>query len=173
VRFGVASVVALAVLVLLPLAAVWLAGRWRDPPRDRWALTAPAAQEELSAPGLAEFRIRRTHGIRDESRWAAVRRAVDRGEPAPPDLRPAAAEWARAQLAQLDAQLTHRVARSPLVWLLWLLALAAGVTVGALLVNGGFAAIYAGYSAVLAALNNPWRLTRRRTRTETALTANS
>lgn len=166
----VAAAVVAAVLVGLPLVAVWLAGRWRDPPRERWALTPRPEQEALSEPGLAEFRIRREQGLRDEARWSAVRRAVDRGEAASADLRPAARQWAETVLAGPELRrATGPVSRTywlaPALTLLWIAAMA-------VLVRPSTAVVLGVYWLGLLAYRNPWRLRARRTRAEAALTAN-
>lgn len=167
---GIGTVVAVGILVVLPLAAVWVAGRWRDPPRERWALTARPEQEALSAPGLAEYRIRRAYGLRDEARWTAVRRAVDRGEAAPPDLRPAARDWAEAVLAGPELrEATGRVRRTFWLWLALSLLVIVAVSV---FYDASLGVVYGLYLVVLVAIRNPWRLRARRARAEAALAAN-
>lgn len=166
----VATVVVAVVLIGLPLAAVWVAGRWRDPPRERWVLTPRPEQEALSEPGLAEFRIRREHGIRDETRWTAVRRAVDKGEAAPADLRPAAREWATAVLAGRELRPAAGGIRRFWLGLAWTLAVIAATAV---FLQPGTAVVYGLYLLGLLAFRNPWRLRARRTRAEAALAANA
>lgn len=166
----VATAVVTAVLLGLPLVAVWVAGRWRDPPRERWALSPRPEQEALSEPGLAEFRIRRGYGIRDEARWTAVRRAVDRGEAAPADLRPAAREWAEAVLAGPEL----RSATGPVRRTYWLAPAAAlaGIAGTAVFLRPSTAVLYGVYLLGTLAYRNPWRLRARRARAEAALAAN-
>jgi hypothetical protein len=167
VRFGFASAVALAVLVLLPLGAVWLAGRWRDPPRDRWALKPRKPPgEDLE---FAEYRLRREYGLRDEGRWTAVRRAVDRGEAAPPDLRPAVAAWAGVVLARRPSRLRFSVR----AWVGSVVLMAGYLTVVGLLLGAGRTVVFAIYAVVVVAIHNPWTARRRRTNAETALRVNS
>lgn len=167
----IGTVVAAGILLGLPLAAVWVAGQWRDPPRERWALTPRPEQEALSAPGLAEYRIRRGHGIRDEARWTAVRRAVDRGEAAPADLRPAAREWAEAVLAGPELRKADDPVRRT-YWLAPALALVA-IAGTAVFLRPSMAVVYGAYWLGALAYGNPWRLRARRARAEAALAANA
>ena len=71
--------VVVAILLVLPLGAVWWARRWRDPPPEKWGLSL-TGQPDL---GAVEFRVRKQYGLRDEKTWGQVRRAAIRGEAAP------------------------------------------------------------------------------------------
>jgi hypothetical protein len=165
VSTGVGVVVVVAILVLLPLGAMVLARRGRDPPRDRWGLERP---DPTADPGVAEFRIRRQYGLRDERRWEQVRRAVVRGDPAPDDLRPAARDYAEAMLAALDAQ------RRPPSWLPVTLAVVGLTVVGVMLVLRPWLGLtYLLYWAAFMLPHTGWVQRRQRGRYESALTANS
>lgn len=172
---GIGAIVAVAILVALPLAAVWLAGRWRDPPEERWALTPRPEQEALSEPGLAEFRIRREFGLRDEKRWSAVRRAVERGEAAPDGLGPAAHAWAESVLSRMDAGAGKQVSRrrARLTYAAAVAALVLGIAGSIVFLNRDIGIMYGIYALVVLVAQNPWRLRRQRTNAEAALTANS
>ena len=167
----VGVVVAVAILVLLPLAAVWAAGRWRDPPPERWG---PSERQLAQAAGdreLARHRRRLELGLAGDREWTAARRAVARGTAAPPELRAAVHVLATEQVARMDAYLA-RPRRS--VLLQWL-AFAAG-TVGSLVLWLGWdnpiGLIMVIYSAVVAALSSPWMVRRRRARAQAAVVAN-
>jgi Flp pilus assembly protein TadB len=172
---GVGVAVVAAILVVLPLGAVWLAGRWRDPPPERWGI--PPEQRELAASALdvAEFRIRRDLRIRDEPRWTAVRRAVARGEAAPDDLRPAALRYARATIEAIDAQAGHSMwgRRPPPRPVRVLLAVAGLTAIVFVLVNNPLAGVvYLLYLGGLLLFRSRWWLTRKRARAQAAMEAN-
>lgn len=167
---GVGVGVVVAILVLLPLAALLAARRWRDPPREKWAATVRPGVD----PGVAEFHIRKQYGLRDEKRWEQVRRAVVKGEAAPDDLRPAARQYAQAMLAALDAQPGPWGRRRPPRWVRILIPAGAVVVIAAALVlRPWFGLFYLLYWTALTAQHSPWLRRRQRRRYEAALTVNS
>ena len=161
----------LAILVLFPLGALWLAGRWRDPPPERWGAPEPRQQAAVALE-LAEYRIRREFGVRDEVLWKEIRRAVDKGEAAPPALRPAAHRYARAVADDIDAQLAGR--RRPPGWVVALGLVVAVAGLAYLAVhNPATVAIYLLYGTGLGLSRSRWMLSRRRQRAAAAAAANS
>ena len=168
---GTGVAVVLAILLVLPVAAVWLAGRWKDPPRSRWGASERDRRLAAGDLGLAELRIRRAYGLRDEDRWRAVHRAVRRGEAAPDDLRPAAVALARAVIDAVDSQPTHwtppAAARIPLLVL-------AVVAIGFLLVTRPeLGVVYLAYGLAAFLTRTRWSPAHRRVAAAAALHANS
>jgi hypothetical protein len=164
--FGAAFFAALAIMVLVPLGAVWAAGRWRDPPRARWGITKERREAAADTP---ERRIER--GLTDERKWTAVRRAVAKGTPAPEELRPAARELAGARIAELDAALAGGVRGLGLLAAGALVAVAAGVY---LAFHGLLVLLAWGIYWVVRTYGlTPYALRRRRVRAEAAVAANA
>jgi hypothetical protein len=169
---GVGFVVVTALLVLLPVVAVWVAGRWRDPPREKWG---PSDKDRRLADGdlgLAEFRIRREFGLRDESRWQSVDRAVRRGEAAPEeDLRAAAAALARAIITAVDSQPKQWAAPS---WArIPLLVLFVGWLGVILVFKTELGVVWLIYGLGFFLTRHRWSPALRRARAESALAANA
>lgn len=168
----VGVVVAVAILVLLPLAAVWAAGRWRDPPPERWGVSERQLAQAAGDPELARHRRRVELGLAGDREWTAARRAVAHGTAARPELRAAVRVLATEQIARIDSFLARPRRAVLLQWL----AFAAG-TVGSLVLwlawDNPTGLIVALYSVVMAALSSPWMVRRRRARAQAAVAANS
>jgi hypothetical protein len=161
-----------AILVALPLGAVVLAGRWRDPPRERWGI--PQAERDAAAdtPELAEYRIRREHGLRDERRCTQVVRAVARGERAPADLRAAVVALAEVRVGQLEGQVARATPRRVVAFYAVFVVLAAAVVV-AVVRGAGMALLYLVYLVGLGVTRNPHLLRRRLAAARAARAANA
>lgn len=167
---GLGVAIAAAILVLLPLGAVWASHHWRDPPPDKWGVD----RSEAFTPELAEYRVRMQFGLREEARWAAVRDAVTRGLAAPEDLRPAARAYATDLVAALDRVLQSRETRRFRIVRITCAILAVAVAVGAtILGQWKTAAVYGLYLGGLSVLHGPWPVRRRRDRAAAALAENT
>lgn len=164
--------VVLAILVLLPLGALWAAGRWRDPPRERWGVPEAQRAEAARSPEVLEVQLRRQHGIRDERRWAGVRRAAARGEAAPPGLRAATAEYAAARAEALERAAGRLTGRRLRLFVAANLALAVGGLLYAVLAGSVLGGFYALYGTGLLVLQHPALLRRRLARARAAVAAN-
>ncbi len=92
--------VALGILVLLPLAAVAVGPRWRDPPRERWGISPERLAAAGNTPELVAYRRRIELGVADPRKEAVVNRAIQTGTAAPRELRAATRELARAAAAE-------------------------------------------------------------------------
>src|SRR6185369_6444220 len=66
--------VALGILVLLPLAAVAVGRRWRDPPRERWGISPERLAAAGNTPELVAYRRRIELGVADPRKEAVVNR---------------------------------------------------------------------------------------------------
>lgn len=163
--------VVLAILVVLPLAAVWAAGRWRDPPRERWGPSERQLREAATDPLYRRHQLRKELGLLDDRRWDAARRGVARGIAVEPALRAAVRTLAERRIARIDAALAR-----PRQWLALGVAPVAALAVGILLLrwqDNPVGLVYSLVFAVSAVLQSPPLLRRHRARAEAALTANA
>ena len=108
--------VAVAILVLFPLAAVAVGRRWRDPPRERWGIPPETLAAAANTPELVAYRRRIALGITDPRVEAVVHRAIRTGTVAPPELRAATRELAALRIDELD----RRVRTNRVVFGMWL-----------------------------------------------------
>jgi hypothetical protein len=170
VGIGLGVVVAIAILVLLPLGAVWAAGRWRDPPRERWGIPAERREAAANTAEMTEFRFRQRLGVADDRKWMAAQKAINRGLAAPAELRAATHELAERRVAELD----RRLARSR-AWLAWLLAVVGAWIAAVYLARHGLdiLLLYAAIWTVRAAGESPWWLRRVHARAVAAVAANA
>jgi len=162
--------VAVAILVVLPLGAVWLAGRWRDPPRERWAIPAERREAAANTAEMTEFRFRQRLGLNDDRKWMVAQKAVNRGVAAPAELRPATRELAERAVVDLDRRMARR--RS---WPTWLVATAGAWGAAVYLALHGVPVMlaYAVIWSVRAGGASPWWLRRVRGRAAAAVLANA
>lgn len=162
--------VAVAILVLFPLAAVWLAGHWRDPPRERWGIPAERLRAAADTAEMTEYRLRLRLGLNDERKWVAARKAISRGVAAPAELRSATHELAERAVADMD----RRLARDR-PWLIWVVAMAAAWGAASYLARHGILIMlaYALLGSVRVFAESPWWLRRVRRRAEAAVVANA
>ena len=167
---GVGLAVVAGLLLVLPVAAVWLAGRWRDPPPERWGPSERDVRLAAADPLLARHRLRAELGLLDDRRWNAARRAVARGAVAPPDLRAATRVLAERRIARIDGVLLRR--GHLLVVVLAPLASSAFAALFLLLGDNPIGVLYSLYFIGLAVVQSPPVLRRRRARAAAALAAN-
>jgi hypothetical protein len=164
--------VALAILVLLPLAAVAVGRRWRDPPPEKWGIPAQARVAAANTPQLIAYRRRIALGVADPRKSAVVDRAISTGTAAPPELRAATRELAMLRIDELD----RRVRTTRVTFGIWVVLAAVVLgTIGYVAVvrhEGWFLLPYGLYWCVRAYLSSLWSVRRLRRRAEAAVVAN-
>jgi hypothetical protein len=164
--------VAIAILVLFPLAATAVGRRWRDPPPEKWGIPPERLAAAANSPELIAYRRRIELGVADPRKEAVVNRAIRTGTAAPPELRAATRELAAVRMEELD----RRTRMTGVVF--WLSLAVVGVvlaTIGYLTVirhDGWFLLPYGLYWCVRAYVNSPWYARRLRGRAEAAVVAN-
>jgi hypothetical protein len=160
--------VALGILTVLPLAAVAVGRRWRDPPPERWGISPERRAAAANSPELIAYRRRIELGIADPRNEAVVNQAIRAGTAAPPELRAATRELAGLRTGELDRRL-----RKAGVWF------AFWIVLGTVLLGvGAFArsrslCVYGVLSYIRAYLGSPWQLRQLRARAESAVVANA
>ena len=161
--------VALAILVLIPLAAVAVGRRWRDPPREKWGISPETLAAAANTPELVAYRRRIELGVAaDPRKEAVVNRAIRTGTAAPPELRAATRELAMLRIEELGRlRLRSRVSFG-----FWLSIATVMFGVG-VYARAWFLPIYSGMWFVRAYLASPWNARRLRTRAEAAIVANA
>jgi hypothetical protein len=60
--------IALGIVVVLPMGAVGLARRWRDPPPEKWGIPAEARAAAANTPELIAYRPRIEPGVAEQVR---------------------------------------------------------------------------------------------------------
>jgi hypothetical protein len=168
VNLPVGLVIALGILTLLPLAAVAVGRRWRDPPRERWGIPPERLAAAANTPELVAYRRRIELGVADPRTEAVVNRAIRTGTAAPPELRAATRELARLRIAGLGRP--RPLTRVILVFWVCLATAVAGV---GLYARAWFVCAYSLYWYVQAYLASPWYVRRLRSRAEAAVVANA
>ena len=161
--------VALGILVLLPLAAVAVGRRWRDPPRERWGISPERLAAAGNTPELVAYRRRIELGVADPRKEAVVNRAIRTGTAAPHELRAATRELARLRVEELDRP-RPPVTRVIFVFWLCLATIVLGVSLYA---RTWLLCFYGIYWYVHAYLHSPWQVRRLRSRAEAAVVANA
>jgi hypothetical protein len=163
---GLAVVV--GILVVLPLLAVVASHRWRDPPREKWGLSAERRDAARNSPELAAYRRRIELGVSYGPRATAVDRAIAQGIEAPPELRAAAHELAQLKVREIDAQLP----RLRTTFVGWLVLTVAMVVVG-IVGRIWFLSLYSIVWVSHAVAASPYLARRRRSRAAAAVAANA
>lgn len=161
-------VVAVAILVLLPLGALWASHHWRDPPPEKWGLRPEQLAAARNSPELITYRRRIELGVTHGPRATAVNQAIAKGIAAPPELRAAARELAGIRIRELDAV----VPRSRVVFALWI-AMVAVMVVVAIVGHVWFGLIWVVIWSARAFAASPYLIRRQRQRAEAAVAANA
>jgi hypothetical protein len=165
---GVGVVIAVAILVVLPLGAVWASHRWRDPPRSKWGIPQAQLDAARNSPELVAYKRRIELGVNFGPREAAVNRAIAKGIEAPPELRAATHELAQVRVQELDAQLPKlRVAFAG-----WLAITAVMIVVG-IVGRVWFLSLYSIVWVSRAVMDSPYLARKRRDRAQAAVVANA
>jgi hypothetical protein len=165
---GAGLAVAVAILVVLPLGAVWASHHWRDPPRSKWGIPAEQRDAARNSPELIAYRRRIELGVSFGPREAAVNRAIAKGIEAPPELRAATHELAQLTVREIDAQLPRR----RLVAAGWLLLMVVMIVVG-IVGRSRFLVLYSFLWGARAVAASPYLLRKRRDRAVAAVAANA
>jgi hypothetical protein len=76
--------IAAGIMVLLPLASVGVARRWRDPPQEKWGISRERLAAAANTPELIAYRRRIELGVADPRKATVVDRAIRTGTSAPP-----------------------------------------------------------------------------------------
>lgn len=168
---GVGLVVAVAIFVLFPLAALVAARLWRDPPPEKWGIPAERREAAANTPEMVEFRFRQRLALKDGHSWSAAEKAVSRGLAAPPELRGATHALAGHRVAQLDL----RLVRAPRIFAIWAVTIAALVGAGVYLAGHGsyYFLLYLPVWVGRAVTASPWVLRSQRRRAQAAVEANA
>jgi hypothetical protein len=161
-------VVAVAILVLLPLGALWASQHWRDPPPEKWGLRPEQLAAARNSPELVTYRRRIELGVTHGPRATAVNQAIAKGIAAPPELRAAARELAGIRIRELDA----RLPRSRVVFALWI-GMVAIMVVAAIVVHVWIGLVWAVIWGARGFVASPYLVRRQRRRAEAAVAANA
>jgi hypothetical protein len=165
---GPGIAVAVAILVLLPLGAVWASQRWRDPPRAKWGIPAKQLDAARNSPELVAHRRRIELGVSYGPRATAVERAISKGIEAPPELRAATHELAQERVREIDA----RLPRLRTAFAGWLVLTAVMLVVG-IVGRVWFLSLYSILWVGRAVAASPYLARKRRGRAEAAVAANA
>jgi hypothetical protein len=168
VNLAAGLAVALAILVLLPLAAVAVGRRWRDPPPERWGIPPDRLAAAANTPELVAYRRRIELGVADPRKEAVVNRAIRTGTAAPPELRAGTRELAELRIEELSRRRPPVRVRFA-IWVC-LATVLVGVSVAA---RTWFLCLYGVAWYVRAYLASPWYERRLRGRAEAAVVANA
>ena len=160
--------VAIGILVLVPLVAVAVGRRWRDPPRERWGISPESLAAAANTPELVAHRRRIELGVADPRKEAVVNRAIRTGTAAPPELRAATRALAELRIDELDRP--RPVA--PVFFVFWLCLVTVLVVIGAY-ARSWLLLVYGVIWGVRAYLESPWYVRRLRSRAEAAVVANA
>ena len=162
--------VALGILVLLPLAAVAVGRRWRDPPRERWGIPPEslAAAANTYTPELVAYRRRIERGVAEPRKEVVVNRAIRTGTAAPPELQAATRELARLRIDELSRR--HR--STGVIFTCWVCLATVVFGVG-VYTRTWFLCAYSLIWYARAYPSSPWNVRRLRSRAEAAVVANA
>jgi hypothetical protein len=160
--------VAMGILVLVPLVAVAVGRRWRDPPRERWGISPEGRAAAANTPELVAYRRKIELGVADPRKEAVVNRAIRTGTAAPPELRTATRELAELRIDELDRP--RPLARVMFMFWLCFATVLVGISVYA---RAWLVCVYSLIWCFRAYLASPWYVRRLQSRAEAAMVANA